>query len=451
MLETIRAYGLERLAATGRLPEARTAYTRCFLDQAERAAPHLRGSGQLPWIARLSAERDNLLTALRFAVEAGDAETAVRLGAALGQFWTIHGDHAEAANRLRGALAVPGPVPEQIRLEAVASFLISSMLAGDLADAAAVAGPVRGSGPTAALVRALLALVGGEFGAGLSTLDGYLTHPDPWTRAMLWLVRAFLLGTEGDSHNGRQALGTAVEGFRVAGERWGLALSLMSLASTALSAGDFDEAVAALDETMTLLRVLGTDADQRIWAAMVRIDAGDVTAARADLLDVLDQAPSIRHIALARLTLADLARYDGDLREAAHQLALAGVDGDPAYRVLYSAGAGRHAVATGDLDAAARHLGQAYALAVTMPDLPMVAMVGVGVADLLRHSGRPERAARILGAAHALSGGPSARNPDVLRLTRDLPALLGPDDYRTAYDGGRRLGRDAALGLIRDS
>jgi len=111
MLETIREYGLERLADAGEVAQARAAHAACFLRLAETAEPWLRGPGQVPWIARLAAERDNLLAALHFARDTGDAGTAVRLGAALGLFWTIQGNHAEAASVLRLALDAPGEAP----------------------------------------------------------------------------------------------------------------------------------------------------------------------------------------------------------------------------------------------------------------------------------------------------------------------------------------------------
>ena len=96
MLATIREYGLERLAEDGLTNAVRAAHAAFFLDLAERAAPHLRGAAQLPWLSVLAAERHNLLAALRFAADAGDAATARRLGAALALFWAIDGGHARA-------------------------------------------------------------------------------------------------------------------------------------------------------------------------------------------------------------------------------------------------------------------------------------------------------------------------------------------------------------------
>ncbi|MGW0179144.1 hypothetical protein [Nocardia sp. NPDC003345] len=58
MLDTVREFGVEQLATTGRLTAARTGHAAYFLELAERAEPHLRGSGQLPWLTCLDTERD---------------------------------------------------------------------------------------------------------------------------------------------------------------------------------------------------------------------------------------------------------------------------------------------------------------------------------------------------------------------------------------------------------
>ncbi|MFB4290685.1 AfsR/SARP family transcriptional regulator [Nonomuraea sp. ATR24] len=455
MLGTIREYGLLRLAESGRLRAAREAHAACFLALAESAGPGLRGAGQLGGVARLAAERDHLLAALRTACDHGDADVAVRLGAALAMFWTVRGEHAEAVARLRAALQVPGRSAPGPRRTAVAVFLLNALMAGDLAGAAAALPPddLGGSGEEGALgafAGALLALARGEAGSGLSGLEPYLEAGDPWTRGMVWLARSLLRGTDAGMAAGRADLVAAVAGFREAGERWGLALTLMSLASVEIAADAYEAAVAALEEAEGLAADLGTYHELGVWVAMVRVHAGQPERARARLLRLAEEGEpgpgGPRRAAVARVALADLARCEGDLGEAGRQLRLAGEEGDTPYRTLYAAGAGRLAVAAGELEAAARWLGEALALAAAMPDPPMVAQVGVGLTDLLLRRGEPVRAAETLGAAEAVRGGPDARHPDVVRLTR---ALLVTSGRRAAYERGRRLDRAAALAALR--
>jgi hypothetical protein len=272
-----------------------------------------------------------------------------------------------------------------------------------------------------------------------------------WTRAMLWLTRSFLDGSLGDMQAMSADLTAAAGAFRAAGERWGLVTSLTYQAFAQATVAGFDGAVAALEESMGLVRELGVDSHQRVWLAMVRMHTGDLDTARAELLDVVAGGASSRQTALARLFLAHLARYDDDLEEATRQLEAArrpGAFDDPSFRVLFLAGAGYLAAAKGDLEAAHGQLAEAFTMATAMLDMPMVAVVGVGAAQLQRRHGAADAATELLGAAHAVRGSPDAFNPDVARLRRRLQADLGEPAYRAAYDRGRSLGRTDALTRI---
>src|SRR5690606_32187031 len=57
---------------------------------------------------RLEEEHDNLRAAIAWAVEAGEAETALRLASRLWRFWQRRGHLAEASGRIAAALGVPG-------------------------------------------------------------------------------------------------------------------------------------------------------------------------------------------------------------------------------------------------------------------------------------------------------------------------------------------------------
>jgi predicted ATPase/DNA-binding SARP family transcriptional activator len=452
MLETIREYGLRRLRETGQLAAVRAAFSGYFRDLAERAEPHLRTAGQVPWIERLAAERDNLTAALRYSVEAGDADTAVRLGAALGLFWTIRGSHAEAVAWLRTVLAVPGTAPPEARTVAIAFHLFNSVFTGDgdrsTVDSAA------GGHPTVALLGPLGALAVDDAGRGLADIDRQLAHPEPWTRGMLWLLRAFFDGNAADVPAMHRDLTNAAEEFGKAGERWGRATALTFLGYVGNMLGDFDAAVAAFEEAVLLLGELDP-ADsapmQRAWIADAYRRKGDVGEARARLSAmVAHEAPA----AAARIALGDLARDEGDLAEAGRQLAAAAEDlarapfPDPAVRALLDTARGHATVAGGDLAAARRHLAAALAVATAGPDMPMAAIVAVGIADLCLRQGRPPLAAEVLGAAHALRGNPDAFNPDVVRLAARLTGELGDQRYQDGYERGRELDRPAALALI---
>ncbi|MFE5581684.1 BTAD domain-containing putative transcriptional regulator [Kitasatospora sp. NPDC056531] len=470
MLETIREYALERLADSGEIVQARRDHTAYFLELAERAAPGLRGPDQLTWIVRLTAERDNLMATLHRALGSGEADTAVRLAAALGPFWTIQGNHAEAANRIFQALQVPGQHPPDARAIATAFYLFNRLLAGGgafsslvMEDAWALASDVSRAAryPTAALIEASLALTTDDADWGLSAIDRDLPRCDPWGRAMLLMLRAFFQSNHGDMPGSRQTLSAAATAFREAGERWGLSLTLTALADAHCVLGDFDDAITELKEALRLLRELNPKDEaimQRTALAAARAQSGDMDRARAELAELVRPGTglsSARHHLMVRIALGNLARHAGDMAEAAQQFDHAYRQlgrlpvAAPLFRAILGAALGQLAVAEDDLDTARAHLEEAFTLAAAVPDMPVVAGVSVGVAGLRAGQGAADEAAEILGATHTLRGAPDAFNPDVVQLVRELVDQLGRDEYDRAYTRGRDRDRGAALAFIR--
>ena len=108
LLEALRQYGLERLAAGGGRPRARDRHAAHYLALAEQTAPRLFGPGAPAAQARLEGERDNCRAALRWLVERGATERALRLVGALGRFWFYRGYLAEGEAWTARVLALPG-------------------------------------------------------------------------------------------------------------------------------------------------------------------------------------------------------------------------------------------------------------------------------------------------------------------------------------------------------
>src|SRR6266566_4627044 len=88
MLETIREYALERLAASGEAEAVRRQHAIFFLRFAEEAEPKIRGAEHFLWRTRLEVEHDNLRAALRWTLESQEAEMGMQLAFSLVAFWT---------------------------------------------------------------------------------------------------------------------------------------------------------------------------------------------------------------------------------------------------------------------------------------------------------------------------------------------------------------------------
>ncbi len=106
MLETIREYGLEKLAASGEGAEVRKAHAAYFLVLAEEGIARMDKQARVQWLARCDLERDNFRTALEWLVEQGEGPWALRLARALYRYW-------EPREYLAEALAALLPVLER--------------------------------------------------------------------------------------------------------------------------------------------------------------------------------------------------------------------------------------------------------------------------------------------------------------------------------------------------
>ena len=106
LLETIREFALERLAARGDAEAVRRRHAGHYALLAEVADPALFGPQQLSWLERLDAELANIRAALTWATESGETESGMRIGAGLWRYWQMRGYLTEGRERLERLLAV---------------------------------------------------------------------------------------------------------------------------------------------------------------------------------------------------------------------------------------------------------------------------------------------------------------------------------------------------------
>jgi hypothetical protein len=107
MLETIRAYAAEQLAARGETVEIQARHAAWFLELAQRLAPELSGVDQRRPLDRLELEHDNIRAVLERATAAGDAAVAIGVGFAVWRFWQKRGHLTEARRRLDAMAEAP--------------------------------------------------------------------------------------------------------------------------------------------------------------------------------------------------------------------------------------------------------------------------------------------------------------------------------------------------------
>jgi non-specific serine/threonine protein kinase len=131
MLETIREYAYMQLAAHGELAHTQELHARSIAALADTAQAALTGADGESWTARLEAERGNLAVALRWAIDTGNSETALRIGRGVWRFWWRGGYAREGLDWLTLALTAEQAVEIQIRAEALRA---AGVLAWAIAD-----------------------------------------------------------------------------------------------------------------------------------------------------------------------------------------------------------------------------------------------------------------------------------------------------------------------------
>ncbi|NUS12845.1 MAG: tetratricopeptide repeat protein, partial [Streptomyces sp.] len=373
MLESIRAYGAERLAEAGETERTFRAHAAHFLDVAMTADPHLRGAEQLEWLRALSDERDNLQAALHRTLDAGDIHGTMRLIAALSQYWLLRGVRYEGVGPAREVLAALGPEPPEGLEEEYALCVLAVVSALSDAEAyaphvAAATGIVEGlyriarRFPVLTLLWAPFAGVPEGDPEMMADVDRVLAErDDPWYTALACLGHGFQAWlVDGDAEVARQRCAEALAGFRRQGDRWGLITCLHVLADIADHGGDVQEATALHEEALVLAEELDSAldvADLLVNRAGSCLRAGDVAGAQAACeraAELSRRAGAPETLALALLGLADTSRLRGDLptARALAEQALAecptGWFSSNGVRSAVQSGLGRIAVAEGD-------------------------------------------------------------------------------------------------------
>ncbi|MGZ8804712.1 MAG: ATP-binding protein, partial [Microbacterium sp.] len=119
MLATVREYALARLESSPDARAVRALHADFYTRLAIETAPLLQGGTQLAALGRLEAERDNLRSAGRHLLEAGEVETLSRVVWALFLYWWIRGLMPEARGWMEAILATGIEVSDRTRAVAL--------------------------------------------------------------------------------------------------------------------------------------------------------------------------------------------------------------------------------------------------------------------------------------------------------------------------------------------
>ena len=399
LLETVRQYARERLLESGEVESLRNRHLQWYLDLAELAEKELWGRDELEWQERLDLEYDNLRAALEWSLGGEKVETGLRMAAALGLFWTMHGNYSEGIEWLEGAPSKNSLVP---------------------------------SSPEAMSARA---------------------------NALWWAGWLFYLKSE-DYEQAITLFEESLSLFRELGDKRGTGRSLFGLGIVALFQNDYTVAAELLEESLVLFREKGNKSDISFSIHHLGILSryqGEYKRAEALLeenLTLSRERESKVGISVALLDLGHVRCDQGDYDRAQElgeeSLSLSREIGDKRVISLVLRLLGLVALGQGDHDRATELFGESLALAGELGVKLNIAQGLEGFAAVAVAQRGWEKGVRLLGAAEAVreaigSSLPPSEQIEVGRYVEAVQNELGEKAFAEIWEQGRAMSTEEAV------
>ncbi|MFC9892838.1 BTAD domain-containing putative transcriptional regulator [Nocardia sp. NPDC127579] len=463
MLETIRAFAADRFASAGDDLDAR--FAEHYLAVAAAHEPLLRTRDQLDALAFFDAEHENLVAALRSALERDAIEPAARLVTELFWYWGIRGMTTQFETFLAQVLAAADRLPGRTRAALRLIRLMAGLPQSDSAATLDLIAECEAAGaldfhPALLMFAAQLAYPGGATELGDRLLERARSAPDPWVRASAEWMHDYVHTEQGDLATGAQARTAALRGFEAVGDRWGIGMALLAVGRVHSLRGESAEAIAVFERGVVLSAELGGEADifqNRTQLIAERMRAGDLSGARSDIEAIRHRARDRGYRRLAAeilFSVAELHRRAGDLAAAARAVddleACADrlqLPGEMAADLIAGA---RMAIrlAAGDAQAARALLPRTVAGLTAWGISAGIAHAAELLAELLLIEADPRAAAAALGLSTSIRGAFDLGDPHLTALVADLTVRLGPDEYNRVYRDTAALPRTDALARL---
>jgi predicted ATPase/DNA-binding XRE family transcriptional regulator len=335
MLETIREFGLEQLAADRQDDRIRAQHGRYFLKLVEDAIPAWRTHSETQWSAQLEIELDNLRAALSWFME-HDVVLACRLSGALWRFYAVHGNRTEGRRWMETALAQAPPLPPAVRarvLEGIATlaYLMSDYdvqrvcleealpLWQSVGDLGGVGWALHGFGR--------LAYETGDYPLAedyyAQSLAVYRELGDVVGIADMLNVLGVVADAVGDDERAGALYEESLELRREAGDQFGIYQSVSNLGSVATRTGDYVRARSLLEESLALGRkyaLSGAESSELLHLGRLALAREDSRRAR-DLLTrsirLFHEERSPHWVVKCLMSFVELAALDNDLLRVA--------------------------------------------------------------------------------------------------------------------------------------
>ena len=343
LLDSIRAFALDAMAATPMSERALAAHAAWFVDAARSSTQGVRSSRQAEHLAFARAERANIDAALAWAL-VHDPPLALALVNGFGWAWVVLGD-SRGAQRILAALDAAGDAaPARQRADALllAAWIEASTgrlgLARDHIAAARAVAEALDDPDLQARCSSYLAYVvshDGEFRHALELTDRsdvlYAGLDRPWDQAANWLFAARAAISAGDHERSVDAVDHVEHWLRAVDDPWLQVRRDAVLGELARLQRRFDDAVVHLGRAADASRRRGfaqTEAYQLSSLGRAQCQAGDYDTGSVTLALAIDKAEATGDVRLAALARVHLARVQralghGDRARTALEAAVA--------------------------------------------------------------------------------------------------------------------------------
>jgi predicted ATPase/DNA-binding CsgD family transcriptional regulator len=433
LLETLRAFGRDRLESTQRLGHVRERFLAYYADLTARAEAGLPSTEQRRWLDLLEAELPNLREAIRAGCRY-DPMTAERIVAATSSFWIIRGYVEEGCELVEAVLRAAGS--DGAGVSALTTY-------------AELLGEMDSDRMRVALERAVARAVSAD-------LEAKVRHN---------LLRAALGHDTREAGRGREAaagaLAAAVELRRVDLE----ALSRSWLCKADMEEGRYADSRAEGERAVALARSLGggyLEGFALDQLGHLALKEGDLESAiahhRASLRSwqAVDAPHGVQH-ALMNLGLLELESGRGTAARKTFKQSyeLAHRSGDRHLLISALQGLGQAAAMAGDAAETERRFGAALTLSHELASDYMLASSLRGLARAAFMRRRLDRGLRLTAAAAAIYAGHTGPLDRYPRQQMDpqveaARAALGPHLAEAAWHSGSTMDAEAAVayGLV---
>jgi tetratricopeptide (TPR) repeat protein len=323
LLETLRQYGLERLAASGDEDLIRARHARYYAGVAEEAERNIHGPSGAAWLERVERELPNLREAFTWSFGHDELELGVRLTGALRWFFGSMGNLAEARGWLELVLSRREELSPDLLLIAVTASAMLAWSQGDHTNTAvlgeegvrlAEALDDRQQLANALIVRGAVAVYEGnperatecfERAQGLCEELG-----DRWANAWLLTCWAVASRRTGSLDLAAQQLERALGIFRSLHDERGQVLPLVNLALLAQQQARLDRAVELATEAVTVATSIKDRQSVHFAVCIlgrIELDRGDLDRSRDLLIRGLAAFRGAEHALLVAIALEGMA------------------------------------------------------------------------------------------------------------------------------------------------